>query len=174
MGESLVVELLDEQDKACVPGQVGRVVVTDLHNFATPLIRYDLLDYAEMADACPCGRGLPALKRIAGRRRNMVRLPDGRTLWPAIGGLPYSEIAPVRQFQFVQHEREAIEVRLVSDAPLTAEQERRIGDLIREALDFPFKLQFTDFPEQIPAALAASSRNSYVSWRSREVVRGFG
>ena len=150
MGESLVVELLDEQDEACMPGQVGRVVVTDLHNFATPLIRYDLGDYAEMADACPCGRGLPALKRIAGRRRNMVRLPDGRALWPAIGGLSYSEIAPIRQFQFVQHELEAIEVRLVSDASLTAEQERRIGDLIREALDFPFKLQFTYFPKQIP------------------------
>ena len=150
MAESLIVELLDEQDKACVPGQVGRVVVTDLHNFATPLIRYDLGDYAEMADACPCGRGLPALKRIAGRRRNMVRLPDGRTLWPAIGGLPYSKIAPIRQFQFVQRELEVIEVRLVCDAPLTAEQERRMGDVILEALDFPFKLQFCYFQGQIP------------------------
>lgn len=150
MAESLIVEVLDEQGEACVPGQVGRVVVTDLHNFATPLIRYDLGDYAEMADACPCGRGLPALKRIAGRRRNMVRLPDGRSLWPAIGGLHYGEIAPIRQFQFIQRERDTIEVRLVSAAPLTADQERRIGDLIREALDFSFKLQFTYFPEQIP------------------------
>lgn len=150
MAEGLVVELLDEQGEACVPGQVGRVVVTDLHNFATPLIRYDLGDCAEMADACPCGRGLPALKRIAGRRRNMARLPDGRTLWPAIGGLRYSEIAPIRQFQFVQRDREAIEVRLVCDAPLTTGQERRMGDLIHEALDFPFQLQFTYFQEQIP------------------------
>jgi len=76
-------------------GQVGRVVVTDLHNFATPLIRYDLGDYAEMADTCPCGRGLPALKRIMGRRRNMVRLPDGRSFGHpsgifVIGRLPRS------------------------------------------------------------------------------------
>ena len=150
MAESLIVELLDEQGAACVPGQVGRMVVTDLHNFATPLIRYDLGDYAEMADACPCGRGLPALKRIVGRRRNMVRLPDGRALWPAIGGLRYSEIAPVRQFQFIQRGRDTIEVRLVSAAPVTAEQEREIGDLIRKALDFPFKLDFVYFPAQIP------------------------
>jgi len=150
MAETLIVELLNEQDEACMPGEIGRVVVTDLHNLATPLIRYDLGDYAEMADSCPCGRGLPVFKRIAGRRRNMARLPDGRSLWPAIGGLPYSEIAPIRQFQFVQRERDTIEVRLVSAAPLTADQEQRIGDLVREALDFPFKLQFRYFQEEIP------------------------
>jgi phenylacetate-CoA ligase len=157
MAESLIVEVLDEQGEACVPGQVGRVVVTDLHNFATPLIRYDLGDYAEMADPCPCGRGLPALKRIAGRRRNMVRLPDGRSVWPAIGGLRYSEIAPIRQFQFIQREREMIEVRLVSAAPLTADQEQRIGDLICDALDFRFKLNFTYFVEQIPCGPGGKS-----------------
>ena len=150
MAESLIVEILDDQGAACAPGQVGRVVVTDLHNFATPLIRYELGDYAEMACPCPCGRGLPALKRIAGRRRNMVQLPDGRSLWPGIGGLRYREIAPIRQFQFIQRERESIEVRLVSEAPLSADQERRIGDRIRQALDFPFKLNFTYFAEQIP------------------------
>ena len=149
MAESLIVEVLDEQGEACVPGQIGRVVVTDLQNFATPLIRYDHGDYAEMADACPCGRGLPALKRILGRSRNMVRLPDGRALWPAIGGLRYQEIAPIRQFQFIQRDLDTIEVRLVSAAPLSADQERRIGDLIRKALDFSFKLQFIYFPEQI-------------------------
>jgi phenylacetate-CoA ligase len=150
MGESLVVEVLDEQGEACVPGQVGRVVVTDLHNFATPLIRYDLGDYAEAANACPCGRGLPTLKRILGRRRNMVRLPDGRSLWPGIGGLRYRDIAPIRQFQFIQREPEMIEVRLVSDAPVSVDQERRIGDLVRKALDFSFKLDFVYFSEQIP------------------------
>ena len=150
MAESLVVEVLDEQGEACVPGQVGRVVVTDLHNFATPLVRYDLGDYAEVADACPCGRGLPTLKRILGRRRNMVRLPDGRLLWPAIGGLRYCDIAPIRQFQFIQRDRDTIEVRLVSAAPLRSEQERGIGDLIRKALDYPFRLQFIYFQEQIP------------------------
>ncbi len=114
------------------------------------VIRYDLGDYAELAEPCRCGRGLPALKRIAGRRRNMVRLPDGRSLWPAIGGLRYGEIAPIRQFQFVQRERNSIDVRLVSDAPVTADQERRIGDLICKALDFSFNLRFVYFEGQIP------------------------
>ena len=150
MAESLIVEILDEQGAACAPGQTGRVVVTDLHNFATPLIRYDLGDYAEVADACPCGRGLPALRRIAGRRRNMMRLPDGRAFWPLVGYRRYAEIAPIRQYQLIQRETDSIEVRLVSAAPLSADQERRIADLICAALDYPFKLNFIYFAEQIP------------------------
>jgi phenylacetate-CoA ligase len=150
MAESLIVEVLDEQDVSCAPGEVGRVVVSDLHNFATPLIRYDLGDYAEVAEACTCGRGLPALKRIVGRRRNMVRLPDGRVSWPLVGFARYRDIAPVRQYQLVQREREAIEVRMVVDVPLTPDQERQLGVVIREALGFVFSLQFTYFPDQIP------------------------
>lgn len=37
MAERLIVELLDEQGEACVPGQVHRAVVTDLHNFVRGL-----------------------------------------------------------------------------------------------------------------------------------------
>ena len=39
------------------------MVITDLHNFATPLIRYELGDYAEVGTPCPTGRGLPVLNR---------------------------------------------------------------------------------------------------------------
>ncbi len=150
MAESMIVEVLGEQGEPCMPGEVGRVVVSDLHNFATPLIRYDLGDYAEAAGACPCGRGLPTLKRIMGRRRNMVRLPDGRSFWPLVGFARYRDIAPIRQYQLVQRELETIEVRLVADAPMTAEQEGKLRDLIRKSLGFPFEFQFTYFPQQIP------------------------
>ena len=150
MAESLIVEVLNAQNEPCVPGEIGRVVVTDLHNFATPLVRYELGDYAEMAHACPCGRGLPALKRIVGRNRNMVRLPDGRTSWPLVGFARYRDIAPIRQYQLIQRELDAIEVRLVSDVSLTTEQERQLGDVIRASLGFAFHLRFTYFPVQIP------------------------
>ncbi len=65
--ENLLVEVLSEAGDPCGPGEKGRVVVTDLHNFATPLIRYDIGDDAEVGGACPCGRGLGVLTRV--RRR---------------------------------------------------------------------------------------------------------
>lgn len=150
MSESLIVEVLDEHEKACLPGQVGRVVITDLHNFATPLIRYDIGDYAEAGAACPCGRGLPTLKRIVGRERNMVLLPDGRRHWPLVGSYYYRDVAPIRQYQVIQRNREMIEVRLVSDNPLTDVQEARLKEIVHESLEFPFQLQFVYFTGEIP------------------------
>lgn len=150
MSESLIVELLDEQGKPCLPGQVGRVVITDLHNFATPLIRYDIGDYAEAGAACPCGRGLPMLKRIVGRERNMLLLPDGRRHWPLVGAYHYRDIAPIRQYQVIQRNREMIEVRLVSDTPLSGTQETRLTELVRDNLGYPFQLRFVYFSGAIP------------------------
>src|SRR6185312_15465562 len=57
--ENLFVEVLDEAGRACQPGEVGKVVVTTLHNFAMPLLRYDIGDYAEVGAPCRCGRNLP-------------------------------------------------------------------------------------------------------------------
>jgi len=81
--ESCLVEVLDEAGSVCSPGEVGRVVLTPLYNFAMPLIRYSILDYAEVGDPCPCGRTLPTLRRILGRQRNMARRPDGSSFWPS-------------------------------------------------------------------------------------------
>ena len=62
MAETVLMEVLDENGNACGPGETGRLVLTDLSNFASPVIRYDIADYAECAEACPCGRGLPSLR----------------------------------------------------------------------------------------------------------------
>jgi len=65
--ESVLLEIVDEAGRACAPGKAGRVVVTSLHNFATPLIRYELGDLAEFGAPCTCGRGLPVISRVLGR-----------------------------------------------------------------------------------------------------------
>ena len=54
--ENVLVEILDDDGLPCEPGEVGRVVVTALHNLATPLLRYDIGDYAEVGSPCSCGR----------------------------------------------------------------------------------------------------------------------
>jgi phenylacetate-CoA ligase len=80
--ESVLVEILNDSNQLCQPGEIGRVVLTPLHNYATPLIRYDIGDRAEVGSPCPCGRGLPVLDRIYGRARNMMVLPSGEKRWP--------------------------------------------------------------------------------------------
>ena len=153
MAEGLIVEVLAGDGRACAPGEVGRVVVTDLLNFATPLIRYEIGDHAEACLSCACGRHLPALRKILGRERNMVRLPGGASHWPLTGFHDFAQVAPVLQYQLVQKSLQRIEVRLVvQGGPPTPGQEAALRRIITRALLHPFELSFVYFDSYLPRA----------------------
>lgn len=151
MAEAVIVEILRKDGSVCAPGEAGRMVVTDLQNFATPMIRYDIGDWAEAGGTCACGRGLPALSRIFGRERNLILMPDGTRHWPLVGFDRFREIAPVRQYQFIQNDRQNIEVRLVTERPLDAREEEALSAHMQKALGHPFALRFIYFEDAIPA-----------------------
>lgn len=143
MAEGVLLEVLAADGRPCAPGEIGRVVVTVLHNFALPLIRYEIGDYAEVGAPCDCGRGLPVLTRILGRSRNMLTLPDGSRHWPRFGYAGLLEIAPIRQLQLVQHDPNEIEARLVVASPLHAGHEARLTRHLQQSLGYPFRIRFT-------------------------------
>ena len=147
--EALLVEILDESGRPCGPGEIGRVVVSDLHNLAMPLIRYEIGDYAEVGEPCPCGRGLPTLRRVLGRTRNRVRLPSGEYIWPRFGANRVSRMAPVLQSQLVQVSESEILVNLVVERPLTEDQEAALTGLYQKSLGHPFDLRFV-YLDEIP------------------------
>ncbi len=147
MAESVLVEILDEAGNPCAPGEVGRVIVTPLHNFVTPLIRYEVGDYAEVAAPCACGRGLPTINRIYGRVRNMLTLPGGQKVWPAFGSRGLTAIAPIRQHQIIQKSAGQLEARLVTERELTAEEETRLAQHITGRLPVVMSIAFTYLAE---------------------------
>jgi phenylacetate-CoA ligase len=164
--EGVLLEVLDDAGRPCAPGQVGRVVATPLHNFAMPLVRYEILDYAEVGEPCVCGRGLPVLKRILGRVRNMLVTADGRKFWPVFGTRALMDAAPVLQHQFVQKSHELVEARVVVASPFTPEQEARFRERVLSQLPPGMRLQlayveriersasgkFEDFVSELSAA----------------------
>lgn len=147
--ESVLLEILDDQGGPCRPGETGRVVVTTLHNFAMPLVRYELADYAESGQSCRCGRGLPVLRRIVGRVRNMVIAADGKRYWPTFGSAGLASLAPILQQQFVQKSFDTIEARLVTARSLTSEEEARLRGHILSRLPVPFEIRFS-YHDAIP------------------------
>lgn len=149
MAESVLVEILDGDGQPCAPGAVGRLVVTPLHNFITPLIRYEVGDYAEAGAPCDCGRGLPSIRRILGRQRNMLVLPDGEKVWPAFGSRGMTGIAPVRQHQIIQKAPDRLEARLVVERPLTAAEELRLAAHITGRVPAKMAVAFT-YLDEIP------------------------
>jgi phenylacetate-CoA ligase len=159
--EFVLVEVLDRRGRQCAPGQTGLVAATPLHNFAMPLVRYMVGDYAEVGGRCPCGRGLPVLARIMGRVRNMLRLASGESYWPLFGAKTFSEIAPVLQCQFVQKNFHLIEARLVSAERLTAEQEERLRGHVLARLPAGLQLAFK-YVSEIPRS-AGGKYEDFVS-----------
>jgi phenylacetate-CoA ligase len=144
VSESIILEVVDQDGRACRPGETGRILVTDLLNFATPLVRYEIGDYAEAGPAapCPCGRPTRTLRRILGRERNLVLLPDGTRHWPVVGFHRWDEVHPIRQFQLIQVDRQTIVARMCAEARPTAEQESQLTEIIQEALGYPFAIRY--------------------------------
>ena len=147
--ENLIVEVLDEAGNPCLPGGVGQVVVSTLHNFAMPLIRYASGDFAEAAGPCVCGRGLPALRRIVGRQRNMLVRPDGRRYWPSFASEVWADIAPIEQIQLVQKDRNSLEIRMVAPRDLTAAETERLVAALNDSLGCVYRTTLVRL-EEIP------------------------
>lgn len=138
--ENVLLEVVDDNGRACASGEIGRVLITSLNNFATPLIRYELGDYAEVGKPCSCGRNLPVLKRIMGRYRNLITLPDGSRRWADVG-FP-DHIGPIDQMQMIQTALDELQVRLVMPRPLTDSEANSLSAFIHDNLGYPFRLRF--------------------------------
>lgn len=119
--EHCLVEIVDDHGRPCVPGAVGRIIVTGLNNPAMPLIRYDTDDMAEMLDGpCPCGRTLPSFGEVAGRYSRIAFLPEGTlgyvgAIREALEAMPRDLARNLRKFQVHQFRDNKFELRLLSD-----------------------------------------------------------
>jgi phenylacetate-CoA ligase len=149
LAENVYLEVLNERDQPCGPGEVGRIVVTPLHNFAMPLLRYEIGDYAELGEACSCGRSLPVLRRILGRTRDVVRMPGGNARPAFWGAQQLQAIAPIIQYQLAQTGQEAMVFRLVARRKLTAAEEAQVVALAHTHLGHAFAIRFV-YVDAIP------------------------
>jgi phenylacetate-CoA ligase len=84
--DSVVLEIVDDDGDPLPAGQSGQVIVTSLHNYVQPFIRYRLGDMAAWrADGgrCDCGLELPAIRLIEGRDDDYLVYPDGTRIHPS-------------------------------------------------------------------------------------------
>jgi phenylacetate-CoA ligase len=150
--EGVYLEILDDDDQPCKPGQTGKIVVTALHNYAMPLIRYEIGDYAEVGARCDCGRGLPVINRILGRAQEILILPTGERRWTMLGRTDlrdFMEMAPFAQFQFAHVAPDRIEVRLAAKRTVTAAEEAKIAKWVCKKFGYPFDIRFA-YLDEIP------------------------
>ena len=94
-------------------------LITDLHNYGMPFIRYRIGDLGSLSDdLCPCGRGLPLLRSIEGRVLEVLRTRSGRVVPGELFPHVFKEIPEIREFQVRQNSLEEIVILLVLSRPL--------------------------------------------------------
>jgi phenylacetate-CoA ligase len=113
---NVVLEILQD-GKPALPGMPGEVVVTNLRNKATPLIRYSGLgDVAVLSDRkCSCGSPMPLLERVEGRIVDSVILPDGRIIHPFRLTHALLRVPSIAKFQIIQETMNKVKVLIVAE-----------------------------------------------------------
>jgi len=99
---SYYVEILNlENDKKAAQGTLGRIVVTDLFNYNTPIIRYDTGDLGIMDYVTIQGNNVLVLNRVEGRKMDMIRNTSGEILSTSIL-LVINKYTEIKQRQIIQ------------------------------------------------------------------------
>jgi phenylacetate-CoA ligase len=108
----LILELLTNGN--AISKNTGEVVITNLHSYAMPLIRYKQGDVASFSDSTNlCKRGFPLLKNIQGRIDDFITLPSGRKISPHPFYWALLDIPEVSEWKIVQQQKDLLNIEIV-------------------------------------------------------------
>jgi len=147
--EHSAVEVLNDQNEPCAPGESGRFVSTGFDNYAFPLIRYDIGDEVTVArnQAAKCGRGGLLLEKVLGFVDDYVFTSEGRF----IGRLDHliKDRVNVVEAQFYQERVDELICRIVKTDNYSEADERAILDEARRRLGTILKISF-EYLDRLP------------------------
>ena len=128
----------------------GRLLVTDLDNFAMPLIRYELGDIGALTrQPCACGRSSRVLKELLGRRQDALRNEAGDRLSATFFAGRFRELRHVGQVQLVQTDARSVEILYEGEGASAAAEAQAMADEIRARLGAQMRVRTTGV-RQIP------------------------
>ncbi len=149
--EDMVVEIVDDDGMPVTQGQPGRVLVTNLHNYGMPLIRYDIGDTGTLlAETCPCGRELPRLGGLLGRNNTYLYTRSGQRISPGALYLDRLTSLPVLQYQIVQEDLDSVTMNLVLSTTMSPEELAALRKKVHAMFNanfgesIRFEVRFTD------------------------------
>jgi phenylacetate-CoA ligase len=152
--------LRHDSDEPAAPGEVGRIVLTDLFNRAMPFIRYDTGDTGAFAVDEHGGADDTVLASVAGRTLGQLFDTRGRSVNPMT--MPEMVAYDLRQFQLVQTGPGQYTLRLNADPDPVRDASIRSKYLAVLGTDADLRIQFVD---EVPL-LASGKRQSVLNeWR---------
>jgi phenylacetate-CoA ligase len=140
---NVVVEVVGDDDRPLPEGTQGTVLVTGLHQWASPAVRYQLGDVACMHAHCPgCGATVPSLSQLLGRKHVLLRMKN-RT-WRYVQPLAsdWVECAAFREYRLVQTKPFAFRAEFILDQPISPLERDAVKAMLinRIGPEFTFEL----------------------------------
>jgi phenylacetate-CoA ligase len=137
---NVIVEC-DQSLTTTIDGEtVGRLLITHLHSYATPLIRYDIGDFGKLNEQCPCGHNGPTISHIFGRGKHFLRHPDGKYMAFYLSTRVVREAVDFEECRFRQDTIDTITVEIGGRETLSPEEEEKLKAVIIAATDPVFKV----------------------------------
>jgi len=133
--DNVIIEVLKDGSPVA-KGESGDVVVTGLHSYTAPFIRYELGDIAVRGPRpCPCGAPFSTLESIRGRTMDFCVTPDGYKLhhWELIP-LCFWDMSWFQRYQLLQKAPDHVVLRVVLNREPPAEDIERLEQGMREKL----------------------------------------
>lgn len=142
----IILECLDDNNQPVAPGQPGKLVITDLNNYAMPLIRYRVEDVGVLSQRlCSCGRKTPLLERLEGRIADFLKKPDGgHVAGVSLVERTLTKVAGVEQMQLIQEHLHQIIINRVKGIEYTPDTDTELLREFREVFDESVELIIKD------------------------------
>jgi phenylacetate-CoA ligase len=141
--EQLLVEVLDDDGRPTPDGAEGNVVISDLYNLGMPFVRYANGDSAIPGHGvCDCGRGLPLLRKVVGRRLDMLHVPGGRSIPGEFFVYLVKDFVGVRRYQVIQETPDHVRFTMVAQGLSEKDRitlERQVRDALGPAVRVDFE-----------------------------------
>jgi phenylacetate-CoA ligase len=145
LADVMYVELIKD-GQPVVEGDFGDIIITDLHNYAMPFIRYQIGDLGRpQPGPCLCGRGFARIAEIVGRSNAIVTTPSGHYVHGAFFSHLFYGVEEVRKFRIHQQSLTKVDVLIESEDNLLppdkletirSKMQSQLGDQV--TLEFKF------------------------------------
>lgn len=152
--DSVITEFVDEDGCNVSAGETGEILHTSLFNYAMPFIRYSVGDMGRPSnEICPCGRTLPLMEIVEGRKDSFIVLPNGQLASPRMFTVALSmsnQFANIEQFRIIQKKTDLLEFVIkrrsneIEDAVLKKELVADLRKLLRIDKDVRFDVRFVE------------------------------
>ena len=138
-----VVEVLDDDGQTVDDESEGNLVITCLHNYSFPMIRYEINDVGAMGSGpCTCGSKLPYLTKLSGRITDyFVTKSGGLVHGKFVIPLLYFR-AWVDDFQVDQLDHDRLRIRAVTRGDVVEDDVSEIDAKIRDVLGEDCRLEW--------------------------------